>query len=713
MKQDAVPRPGPAAPPLDRSVAGRLHMVGLRLRCYVVVEGIARVVVFLFAAAVFQLLLDYGSRGLQWSMRVVLTAVIAAGAGRVVWRRVVFPLRLRIDPAEMAHVIERRYPRLSGLLVSAVRFSSGEFGSPETNSPALVAAVVERAGQAVRAIDFNTILDPKRARRSAMALLAVSAICVGTAAAWPVGVGLWFERNVLLQNVDWPKRTRLVVELKDGVLIGARGDDLVVQAHAEGIQPREVEFVFESESGKRGRETMATVGSPGSYRYRYTFKSAEEDFEFYLQGGDDRTARYPAKLLERPRVVESAMNVVPPSYSGVEPFTLGDGQRSGQVLLGTELTIRARTNKPVKRAFLMAGSECVGEARLEGDRQVITISPSETHTYHFALLDEAGLENRRPVTFSVRVLRDEPPRAKMKLPEVGDMITAEAVLPVELEFADDYGLATAELVYQISRDEGEGEGRLAPLSNFKPRATAFAASVVWSAAAESLRPGEAVTLFARATDFDTVSGPNLAQSPERTLRVVTGDELLNELRRREQELRMDFEGLVERQEQIRGRLLTALGRRPDGGGMAELSGALSALERRQRNVASSVRVIRQRFEHVFAELQVNQLNTREEEERLGAGIIEPLTRLVNRDLVAAADAIRQWSREGSADKAVPVDPQQVAVLSQMRAVLATMIQWEGYHEVVEMLRDIIRLQNELTEETKETLLREADEVFDD
>jgi len=301
----------------------------------------------------------------------------------------------------------------------------------------------------------------------------------------------------------------------------------------------------------------------------------------------------------------------------------------------------------------------------------------------------------------------------MKLPEVGDMITAEAVLPVELEFADDYGLATAELVYQISRDEGEGEGRLAPLSNFKPRATAFAASVVWSAAAESLRPGEAVTLFARATDFDTVSGPNLAQSPERTLRVVTGDELLNELRRREQELRMDFEGLVERQEQIRGRLLTALGRRPDGGGMAELSGALSALERRQRNVASSVRVIRQRFEHVFAELQVNQLNTREEEERLGAGIIEPLTRLVNRDLVAAADAIRQWSREGSADKAVPVDPQQVAVLSQMRAVLATMIQWEGYHEVVEMLRDIIRLQNELTEETKETLLREADEVFDD
>ena len=42
-----------------------------------------------------------------------------------------------------------------------------------------------------------------------------------------------------------------------------------------------------------------------------------------------------------------------------------------------------------------------------------------------------------------------------------------------------------------------------------------------------------------------------------------------------------------------------------------------------------------------------------------------------------------------------------------------MIQWEGYQEVVTMLRDIIRLQQELRAETQTTLEKEASDVFDD
>ncbi len=60
-----------------------------------------------------------------------------------------------------------------------------------------------------------------------------------------------------------------------------------------------------------------------------------------------------------------------------------------------------------------------------------------------------------------------------------------------------------------------------------------------------------------------------------------------------------------------------------------------------------------------------------------------------------------------------MDPQQAAVLAQMREVLAFMIQWEGYNEVVNMLRDIVRLQGELKGETEERLLEEAGDVFDD
>jgi hypothetical protein len=42
-----------------------------------------------------------------------------------------------------------------------------------------------------------------------------------------------------------------------------------------------------------------------------------------------------------------------------------------------------------------------------------------------------------------------------------------------------------------------------------------------------------------------------------------------------------------------------------------------------------------------------------------------------------------------------------------------MLQWEGYQEAVNMLRDILRLQNELRTETKDAAQQQGSKVFDD
>lgn len=689
----------------------RLRAVAAKVRLYVLVEGLAWVVGFVLLAASIQLLIDYGARGVRWSMRAVMLGLIIGGSLVVLWRRVAAPLRRRVSTSDVANLIERRYPQLSSILISAVRFSAGETGPADSNSPALVASVIRRAGPIVESLDFNAVVDSHRARRAGFFLLSALMLVTVAALAMPEVMGLWLTRNVLLQEVEWPKRTRLVVDLDGEELVGARGDDLIVEAHAIGVQPREVRITFETESGKRGREVMVTVGRQGSYRYRYTFRSAQEDFTFYLEGGDDRTDVFHARLLDRPHVTMTEMHVTPPAYTQLKPYTLGDGQRSAQVLPGANVEIRVETNKPVTMATLMAGRDVVAEAIHEEDRLIVTVSPRETHTYHFALIDEVNLENRRPVRFSLRVISDDSPRVRLKLVDVGDMITPQAILPIEVEFADTYGLATADLVYRVSR-EGAGDS-LIELSGFRAGMKSFSTSVSWPVSAEALAAGEMLTLLARASDFDSVSGPNDAQSPETTLRVVTKEELLAELARREQEYRMDFERLVDSQEQVRGDLLTVLGRFRERETYEALPADLTPIERRQRNVAGSVNVIRQQFEQILAELRVNQLDTSDERERLGERIVKPLTQLAKRDLVVAADSIRRWSREASGDSAKQIDPLQVALLSQMRVVLDSMIEWEGYQEVVGLLRDIIRLQQELRTETRKKLEDRAGDLFDD
>ena len=699
-------------PALDGALKARLRRLAGRLRGYVLVEGLARLMAFLMAAAVVQFVLDYGVRGLQWSMRAALLIVVLVGGVWLLWRRVIAPLGFRVGLGEMAALVERRNPELSSLLISAVRFSRGEIGREETNSPALAAAVIARAGERAAGYDFGGVLNAPRARRFSVmiaVMLVLAALAVWLA---PQMTALWFQRNVMLREVDWPKRTHLMVDLRNDELVGARGDDLVIEAAAEGIQPRSVELLFETVGGKRGREMMATIGSAGAYRYRYVFKNAQEEFTFHLRGGDDRTREFRARLLERPRVARSEMRVIPPAYTQQEPLVLGDGQRAAAVLPGSQVTIEVETNKPVVEARLMSGSEFVGEARRENERLRATVAPAETQLYHFHLVDEFGLEDRQPARFSVRITKDEPPHARLRIPMVGAMITPEAVLPIDLEFTDGYGLASAELTYRLMREGGPTEGGI-ELPDFVPRSTSFARSLAWPVARISASPGEGLVLSARASDFDDVSGPNVGESAPISLRVVTPDELLAELARREQEYRLDFERLLDAQEQVRGALLTVLAK--FGGSAAsgeEFVAMLAPLERRQRNIVGSVNAVRQQFEQILNELRVNGLGSSAAEQRLGGGIVRPLTDLAKRDLVEAADLIRRWSRDGSAETAGQIDPKEAALLLQMRAVLANMIQWEGYQEAVNLLRDILRMQSELETETKRTLEEQGADVFD-
>lgn len=700
----------PIAPTLDRVIEGKLRRIVRRMRSYVLVEGGALVAGFLFLAAHLQLGLDYFRR-LDWSMRAALSAGILVCGSLLTWRRIITPLRVRLDLSDAAHLVERKNPQLASVLISAVRFSSGRIGPAESNSPAMVASVVGRVTEACAGVDFPAVLDGRRAQNGGLVLAGLIAFTALAGIASPELMGMWFARNVLLRNVDWPQRTRLIVEL-DSDEIRARGDDIEIRAHAQGVVPGRVDIVYESESGQRGRETMVLVGESG---FRHTFRDVDEAFEFHLEGGDDRTSEFSIRLTDRPRVVRATVTIEPPAYTGLSPIVLGEGRRAARVLRGSTVSFEFTTNKPVVRADLMAGHDLIAEATpIEGDPvggyRIPPLTPTKTQTYHVFLRDDAGLENRNPTRWALRVINDEAPTARLFLSGVGEMITPEAVLPIEVEFADAYGLASAELAYEVTREDG-GSG-LIPLPDFSPGTRTLARSLSWPVSEAGMSPGERISLHARATDFDDVSGPNYGQSQEQTLRVVSREELLSELARREQAARRQFERLIDEQEQIRGALLTVIGRYlPDD--RTGLSAGLAPLERRQRNVAGSVNVVRQQFQQVLTELRVNALNTSTLEQRLGDDIIDPLTMLARRDLVTAADALRSLAEDGTIARAADVDPRQERLIGEMRRILSRMLEWEGYQEVVNMLRDIIRLQEELKEETRARLGEQVKDVFDD
>jgi hypothetical protein len=103
---------------------------------------------------------------------------------------------------------------------------------------------------------------------------------------------------------------------------------------------------------------------------------------------------------------------------------------------------------------------------------------------------------------------------------------------------------------------------------------------------------------------------------------------------------------------------------------------------------------------VLSELRVNQLATPAVEERLGRGVIAPLATLARERMPAAAEALEQLSESDTPDTQQAARSTQEAVLDDMNAVAERMLEWQRFQEAVILLRNVLRMQRDVSEETE-------------
>jgi MoaA/NifB/PqqE/SkfB family radical SAM enzyme len=105
--------------------------------------------------------------------------------------------------------------------------------------------------------------------------------------------------------------------------------------------------------------------------------------------------------------------------------------------------------------------------------------------------------------------------------------------------------------------------------------------------------------------------------------------------------------------------------------------------------------IAKEFRGIRLELATNGLLTPELETRLVSQIAEPLAMIVEQELAATARACRGDQAGRRPAVVLLVD----AALARLRAVLERMLELESVNEVIERLRGVIRLQEEIRSDT--------------
>jgi len=741
----AVQHEPAAARHFEQRVLRPLHHLAQRIRLYALLDGVAASLALALGLLIVQFVLDR-ALFLETGPRGVLLAIVVIIISHSTWKRIIRPLQRRLTADAMAAVIENRDRNLRDELISAVQFATAARLDPRFDSPSLVAALIDRVARR-SGPSWHGLTHDGRFVRS----LALGALCLilplAAACFAPATVAVFVSRNLLLANTPWPSSIRLEpVGFVGGLLRWPRGDPLTIVVNAMGDAPqRGVRVEYESADGQRSRQTMAAIGDR---QFRIELGPLDQSLRLRFLVGrwgvDERSDDYRVEALDRPSVRAIQIAVTPPAYAHQAAYQWPAGQMSGDVLNGSSVELTAETNKPVASAALVGAiPQPIPAVRRNERTWSAAVTPQRSGSFFFDLADADGLKDLRPISCVIRLVRDRPPRVRLTLPGAGDMIVPRAVLQIVAEIEDNLGIASADLIYRAQRaadlssvdsattapasapttapaatqpDEG-----VEPLPGLEPYQTSFSARRQFPLERLQLIVGDHISIFCRAHDFNPISdsSPSPADTPAGnegrsttyTLRVVSSDELLAELARRESEWRQEFEQVLKTQQRIREDVVDLHRRRTATAPADDPQRAYRDFARRQRQQGNRLKATRKSFEDLLAELEVNQLATSQIRRRLNGGVIEPLARLIDTSQTDAVALLDRQEAHFDTAAAADLDRLQDDMIQTMRSILANMLKWEGFNEAVGLLQDLLKLQSEVKGETQKEMERRLEELF--
>ena len=701
----------------------RRKLMGLRGRIgtALLLDGSARVACALLGTIGLSFLLDRVFK-LEVAARAVLLLAALAAVAYVVWRFIL--RRIRALPGEdpLAIAVERRFPDLRDRLISAIQLSRESNPERYGMSPQLIADAISEVIEPVKNVRFRDVLATGRvAKAVALGVLAI-ALLAGGAAADPESAGIWFRRNVLLQSVRWPQKTYLEVDenrFPGRVARIVRGEDLVVSARSVGeVHPDRVTIYYEDSEGERGRATMKTDVS--SHVYRHEFKEVGFPITFHLEGGDEVTDKYRIELMEPPEVIELEVSVGFPAYAGRDPEQIDLAQGDPEMLLGGFVRLRGRSSKPLAGAELVLGDaedRTIKAEVLGKDRFELEFRPEKTVLVGVRLRDSDGLANPSLAPrFLVRVVKDRAPKVRMRKVGIGTMVVEGAVLPYVIRIRDDVKAVSGRIeIKKTAGDRSADKPHVIQLPEEQLGVHEVDLNGEIEISSLEVKPGAFLIITAHVID-NAQPEAHEGKSDQVTVKVVTLEELFQELLRRQQEQRTLFEELIKKEKRLRDRFRDLRDSPPSA--PAELRVDMESQAQTQREIARRVRAIERTMTQILDEMLNNRIYIRARIEELRRKVVNAIVKLRvvtmgdhAKELDKAAHRAEQFALTG--DDGASVDRGYGRVIAAMNRVLAQMVKVEGFTEIVERIRGILKLHGDVRDETRRKYEAVMREIFGD
>ncbi len=766
-----------AHPALDPQLTSLLQSLRGRVRRYVVIDSVLAIAAVILAAFWVGLALDYlpvqlGGTEMPRLARTLLLLLVGIALIVIAMTMLLGRLARPLPDDSLALLVERHHPQLGGRLVTAVQLN--EPGRKhDSHSPALLRVVHQQAASAVDEVDPNRVFRWQPLMRKAMVVLPLGLAALIFLLVSPEAFGRAASRLTLLSDEPWPRRAQLemvgvelpVVSASDSETMAPellefdpqrtirlpRGSNatLRIRALAEGAElPVLCTVYYQTESGTRGQSNMRRVGRVVDGYQAFVLDGPPlsglgESMVIDVRGLDDRLDDYRIEAVEPPALTEMQLAVRYPDYlrsEGAGESDLETDYQSGVRLReGSDVTLVASSSVPLGEVDAVlktdAGEQTDLDLQISEDRLSARLTLRDFNsatTVSLVPRDTGGISAQAPYRYFLGVVLDEPPELEVRLDGIGTAVTPIARIPVEAKVLDDYGIETLTISGTPSSESED-----APTAVVTPEVDREGAAkavldlreLVANGVLPELAPGGAINVLGEATDgYDLGSQEHVTRSEVYRLEVVTPDQLLALLERRELGLRARLEQTIDETRNLRDALdlLLRSGLAEDASSTNEDDELRQVQIRRLRVQQSGLQAtktseelsgIAASLDDLLEEMVNNRVDSVDRRERIGNGVRDPLRQIVNGSLSQLQADIRTLEAaiediELAKQSAATAVQTAEEVLLQLTAVLEKMLDLESYNEILDLVRELIEDQQKLLEDTKQERKRQVLELFE-
>ena len=582
--------------PLGTDIRSLLDRLRWRIRIYIWIEGISLALLWLGATFWIGLAIDYlpvlvGASEMPRGARLVLLAIIGIVLALVLYRWVFRRAFTRMPDRSMAVLLERRFQRFHDALVTSVEMAEEPDHARGFNQEMLARTTRHAQSQTADVRVGEVFRFSPLMTKIALALAVIAPIGL----LYVVNAGAvetWVNRLYLLRDQPWPRSTHVAVQgiqiqrapSADGVISVselipfdenreikvAKGTSVVLRAQADATKaiPEYCTVYYHTEENDHGSVNMQKLGrirddyQPFAFDGK-PFRGILSSIAFDVRGNDHRVRDYHLKVVPSPAIVDTKLDCVFPQYMVDEALSLWlprtiDLASGTQLPAGSRITVRARSNKDLSKIDihdLQADETTTVNIDRDGsDPRQFSHLIEKLHgtlTLELTLHDTDGVVSDPAIRMVIAAVEDQPPVVQVNLRGIGSAVTPDVVIPTQGQIGDDYDVN--ETWFDVVVNDGE------------PRKYRFQLGDAGQVEAEldfraerategglELRPKDKVSVTVMASDkCDLQANPNVGSGDRYQLEVVTPDELLAALERRELGLRRRLEQIIDELSEMR------------------------------------------------------------------------------------------------------------------------------------------------------------------